>query len=379
MDDSSGCRGTRSSSRSGYDAFGIHSENYALKVGEHPSELIPRNIDNFRRQLKRAGLMVDWTPRAVDHRPAYYKWTQWVFLQLLQAGAGLQEAGGGQLVPERQDRARQRAGHRRRVRALRHAGGAAVPGAVVLPDHRLRGAAAGQPGPARLVGEHARRRSGTGSAKSEGAEIAFPVQDVMALAGSATASAGSPARSRRRRSRSACSRRGPTRSSARRTSCSRPSIRWSTQLDDRRAARRRSTTYVERAAKQDLVTRKTSARRRPASSPARTRPIPATGAADPDLDRRLRADGVRHRRDHGRARARRARLRVRDACSSCRSCASSRGEGEIGRHAARRRRSPRTTACTLVNSAQFDGMPVAEAKRGDRRLAGGAAVRRGRW
>ena len=42
----------------GYDAFGIHSENYAIKVGIHPAELIPRNIDNFRRQVKRAGLMV---------------------------------------------------------------------------------------------------------------------------------------------------------------------------------------------------------------------------------------------------------------------------------------------------------------------------------
>src|SRR5688500_19720327 len=43
----------------GYDAFGIHSENYALKVGKHPTELIPQNSANFRRQLERAGLMVD--------------------------------------------------------------------------------------------------------------------------------------------------------------------------------------------------------------------------------------------------------------------------------------------------------------------------------
>ena len=43
----------------GYDAFGIHSENYAIKVGIHPAELIPRNIENFRRQVKKAGLMVD--------------------------------------------------------------------------------------------------------------------------------------------------------------------------------------------------------------------------------------------------------------------------------------------------------------------------------
>ncbi len=70
----------------GYDAFGIHSENYALKVGLHPMRLIPRNIANFRRQLDRAGLMVDWS-RSVDTTdPSYYKWTQWVFLQLYKHG-----------------------------------------------------------------------------------------------------------------------------------------------------------------------------------------------------------------------------------------------------------------------------------------------------
>ena len=70
----------------GYDAFGIHSENYALKVGIHPTKLIPRNITNFRRQLERAGLMVDWTHSLSTTDPDYYKWTQWVFLQLLKHG-----------------------------------------------------------------------------------------------------------------------------------------------------------------------------------------------------------------------------------------------------------------------------------------------------
>ncbi|HET9011175.1 MAG TPA: leucine--tRNA ligase, partial [Gemmatimonadaceae bacterium] len=70
----------------GYDAFGIHSENYAIKVGIHPAELIPRNIDNFRRQVKRAGLMVDWTHELSTTDPSYYRWTQWVFLQLYKQG-----------------------------------------------------------------------------------------------------------------------------------------------------------------------------------------------------------------------------------------------------------------------------------------------------
>ncbi|HJQ21383.1 MAG TPA: leucine--tRNA ligase [Gemmatimonadaceae bacterium] len=70
----------------GYDAFGIHSENYALKVGVNPMELIPRNIANFRRQLKRAGLMIDWRYELSTTDAAYYKWTQWLFLQLYKRG-----------------------------------------------------------------------------------------------------------------------------------------------------------------------------------------------------------------------------------------------------------------------------------------------------
>jgi leucyl-tRNA synthetase len=70
----------------GFDAFGIHSENFALKVGVHPMELIPRNIANFRRQLRAAGLMVDWSHELSTTDPGYYKWTQWIFLKLYERG-----------------------------------------------------------------------------------------------------------------------------------------------------------------------------------------------------------------------------------------------------------------------------------------------------
>jgi leucyl-tRNA synthetase len=75
----------------GFDAFGIHSENHALKVGVHPAELIPRNIENFRTQLRRAGLMVDWRYAVSTTDPAYYKWTQWIFLQLHKAGLAVKK------------------------------------------------------------------------------------------------------------------------------------------------------------------------------------------------------------------------------------------------------------------------------------------------
>jgi leucyl-tRNA synthetase len=70
----------------GFDAFGIHSENYALKMNTHPAELIPRNVARFRQQLRRVGLMVNWDHELSTTDPAYYRWTQWIFLQLFKAG-----------------------------------------------------------------------------------------------------------------------------------------------------------------------------------------------------------------------------------------------------------------------------------------------------
>jgi leucyl-tRNA synthetase len=70
----------------GFDAFGIHSENFALKQGIHPSELIPRNIERFTKQLRRVGLMYDWNHTVDTTDPSYYRWTQWIFLQLYKHG-----------------------------------------------------------------------------------------------------------------------------------------------------------------------------------------------------------------------------------------------------------------------------------------------------
>jgi leucyl-tRNA synthetase len=83
----------------GFDAFGIHSENYAIKVGVNPAELIPRNIENFRRQLRRIGGMFDWRHELSTTDPAYYKWTQWIFLQLLKAGKAYKKAAAVNWCP----------------------------------------------------------------------------------------------------------------------------------------------------------------------------------------------------------------------------------------------------------------------------------------
>ncbi|NLH47464.1 MAG: leucine--tRNA ligase [Myxococcales bacterium] len=78
----------------GFDAFGIHSENYALKVGTHPWNLIPKNVENFREnQLKRLGAMFDWAHQVNTTEPGYYHWTQWIFLQLFKHGLAYYQEG----------------------------------------------------------------------------------------------------------------------------------------------------------------------------------------------------------------------------------------------------------------------------------------------
>src|SRR5262245_17166126 len=83
----------------GYDAFGIHSENYAIKMGINPAVLIPKNIENFRRQLKRIGGIFDGRHELSTKDPAYYKWTQWVFLQLFKAGKAYKKSAAVNWCP----------------------------------------------------------------------------------------------------------------------------------------------------------------------------------------------------------------------------------------------------------------------------------------
>ncbi len=76
----------------GFDAFGIHSENYALIVNSHPARLVPSNIEHFREnQLKRIGAMFDWDHQVNTTDPKYYRWTQWIFIQLYKAGLAYQK------------------------------------------------------------------------------------------------------------------------------------------------------------------------------------------------------------------------------------------------------------------------------------------------
>jgi leucyl-tRNA synthetase len=70
----------------GWDAFGLPTENYALKVGRSPKEVAEENTNNFRRQMRMFGFSYDWDREINTSTPTYYRWTQWLFLQLYKKG-----------------------------------------------------------------------------------------------------------------------------------------------------------------------------------------------------------------------------------------------------------------------------------------------------
>ena len=70
----------------GWDAFGLPTENYAIKNHVHPAGVTQKNIDHFREQLRRIGFSFDWSREVNTTDPNYFKWTQWIFLQLYKHG-----------------------------------------------------------------------------------------------------------------------------------------------------------------------------------------------------------------------------------------------------------------------------------------------------
>lgn len=70
----------------GWDAFGLPAEQYALQTGRHPRDITVENINNFRRQIKSLGFSYDWDREFSTTDPDYYKWTQWIFIQLYKQG-----------------------------------------------------------------------------------------------------------------------------------------------------------------------------------------------------------------------------------------------------------------------------------------------------
>ena len=212
----------------GYDAFGLPAENHAIKTGEHPAVSTDKSIEEFRRQFRSWGVSIDWRREFGTHEPRLLPLDAVDLPAALRARARLPQARAGQVVPARPDRARQRAGDRRRAASAAARRSIVKPArAVVLQDHRLRGAAARRLQAARVV---------AGARDHDAAQLDRP------LRGRGGRSSTAPTR----RSTSRSSRRARTRCSARRSSCWRPSTPISSAWSRARAMEERCASTCSR-------------------------------------------------------------------------------------------------------------------------------------
>jgi leucyl-tRNA synthetase len=111
----------------GYDAFGLPAENHAISTGQHPRESTDAAIAAFRQQFHRWGMSIDWSREFGTHEPRYYRWTQWIFLQLFKRGLAYRKEAAVKWCPNDQtvlaneqviDGRCERCGHEVEVRQL---------------------------------------------------------------------------------------------------------------------------------------------------------------------------------------------------------------------------------------------------------------------
>jgi len=84
----------------GYDSFGLPAENNAIKTGEPPRVATERSIASFQRQFREWGISIDWSRELATHTPEYYRWTQWIFLQLFERGLAYRTEAPVQWCPK---------------------------------------------------------------------------------------------------------------------------------------------------------------------------------------------------------------------------------------------------------------------------------------
>jgi leucyl-tRNA synthetase len=84
----------------GYDSFGLPAENNAIKTGEPPRVATERSIESFQRQFREWGISIDWSRELATHTPEYYRWTQWIFLRLLEHGLAYRTEAPVQWCPK---------------------------------------------------------------------------------------------------------------------------------------------------------------------------------------------------------------------------------------------------------------------------------------
>ena len=84
----------------GWDAFGLPAEQYAIKTGTHPKVTTQQNVENFKKQINSLGFSYDWSKEINTTDPGYYKWTQWIFMQLFNKGLAFEQEVAVNWCPE---------------------------------------------------------------------------------------------------------------------------------------------------------------------------------------------------------------------------------------------------------------------------------------
>ena len=325
----------------GYDAFGLPAENHAISTGQHPRESTNAADRLLPAPVPRVGDLDRLVARVRDPRAALLPLDAVDLPQALRARPGLSRRGGRQVVPPRPDRPRQRAGHRRALRALRPPRRGAPARAVVLPHHRLRRPPARRPRHDRVA--HARQDDAAQLDRALGGRGGhLPQRGAGDRLPGLHDAAGHALRRDVLRHGARASRRLPARRGYR-PGAGGPRVRQPRADRGQRGSRRRR-------ARED---------RRLPGPPRRQ---PGQRRAPAHVRGRLRAHGVRDRRDHGRARPRRARPRVRAQVRPAHPRGRLRrrgrpGRGLHGRRPARQLATPTSTACPTArrSSASWPG------------------------
>jgi leucyl-tRNA synthetase len=86
----------------GYDSFGLPAENHAIKTGVHPRVSTAESISSFQREFHSWGISIDWSRELATHEPGYYRWTQWIFLELFRAGLAYRKEAAVKWCPKDQ-------------------------------------------------------------------------------------------------------------------------------------------------------------------------------------------------------------------------------------------------------------------------------------
>ena len=282
----------------GYDAFGLPAENAAIREGGHPRLVIERNIAAIRAQMKRMGWAIDWDREVSSHEPSYYRWTQWLFIRFFEKGLAYRKEAPVNWCPNDQtvlaneqviDGRCERCGAEVERRNLEQWFFRITEYADDLLDEMSL---------LESWPEHVLTMQRNWIGRSEGAEVVFRIEeqdvDIPVFTTRPDTLFGAT------------------------FFVLAPEHPLVPQLVAGTPHEQEVLEYVRQAAGRSTVERADPEKEKTGVSDRRVRHEPRQRGAPADLGLRLRADGVRHRRDHGRARARRARLRVRAALRAAR-------------------------------------------------------------